>query len=344
MAGTDYPVNHPQARKYWSSDLFKESLKKTYAFRFMGTGSNSLCQVRNELKDDGDMVRVNLRLQLAGAGVQGDAVLEGNEEALTIYHDDVYIDQLRHAVKSGGKMSEQRVPYSVRSEARDGLGDWWADRFDYAFFNQLSGNTNEADTRYTGLQAAIAPQEVILDATSTASLSTADVFSIKYIDWAIEKAKTRAYPIRPVRVGGKDYYVLFVHEYQATDLRRNYTAGEWGDLQRALLEGGQGADANGIFAGALGVYNNTIIHSTSRLPTTGTATHRRAVFCGAQAAAIAFGKGFSSGSKFAWTESYFDYENQLGVGTKSIFGLKKLQYNSTDFGTIVIPTYAVAHE
>ncbi len=60
-------------------------------------------------------------MQLSGAGVAGDGTLEGNEEALTTYSDNIFIDQLRHAVRSAGKMTEQRVPFSIREEARAGL-------------------------------------------------------------------------------------------------------------------------------------------------------------------------------------------------------------------------------
>lgn len=97
MATTSYPTNHPQAVKKWSGELFKQSLTQTYAFKFMGSSKNSLCQVKNSLKDAGDRVRCGLRVQLEGSGIQGDGTLEGNEEALDIYHDDIFIDQLRHA-------------------------------------------------------------------------------------------------------------------------------------------------------------------------------------------------------------------------------------------------------
>lgn len=346
MATTDFPLNHPQAVKHWSGDVFKEALKRTQALRFMGMGKKALCQIRNEMKEEGDRVRVGLRVQLDGAGIQGDGTLEGQEEALEIYHDDVYIDQLRHAVRSGGKMSEQRVPFSVREEARDGLADWWADRFDTAFFNQLTGNTDQADTRYTGNQACTAPTNTIdvhgtRTATSTASISTADVFSVAHIDYAIEQAENATYPLHPIKMNGKNYYVQFVHSYSATDMRRNFTAGEWGDIQRAVLEGGQTTNS-ALFTGALGVYNNTIIHSTTRIPAP-VANTRRNVFCGAQAAAIAFGKGNSVGNKFSWVEELFDYENQLGVAAGSIWGLKKMVFNSVDFSTIVATTYAAAH-
>ena len=350
MSNTAFPLNHPQAVKHWSGDVFKQILTRTYASRFMGTGTNALCQVRNELsKDAGDRVRVGLRMQLTGDGIKGDATLEGNEESLAIYHDDVLIDQLRHAVRSSGKMSEQRVPFSVRLEARDGLADWWADRYDYWFFNALAGNTTQTDVRYTGMQSAIAPSSGETFAwaeasttQTTASTSTADTMQVKVIDYCIERAKTNTLPLRPIRIMGSEYYVLFISEEQATDMRQDYSAGGWGDIQKAAIQGGK-ITKNPIFTGALGVYNNTVIHSTTRLPAGSKANTKRAVFCGAQAAACAFGKGYGPGQKYSWSESLFDYENQLGVASGCIGGLKKLQFNGIDFGVITFSTYAAAH-
>ena len=73
--------------------------------------------------------------------MSGDNSLEGNEESLSTYTDDLYIDQLRHAVKSAGKMTEQRIPWSIREEAMLGLKDWWAGRIDTEFFNQVCAAT-----------------------------------------------------------------------------------------------------------------------------------------------------------------------------------------------------------
>jgi N4-gp56 family major capsid protein len=122
-------------------------------------------------------------VQLTGAGVQGDGTLESNEEGLVTFTDNVFIDQLRHAVRSAGKMSEQRVTFEVREEARMGLQDWWADRLDTSFFNQLCGNTAQSDTRYTGNQVAIAPDTahkkfVNSERTTDASISTTSLFSL----------------------------------------------------------------------------------------------------------------------------------------------------------------------
>lgn len=343
MASTNYPVNHPLAVKRWSNGLMKEALKKTHAFQFMGSSSNALCQIKTELnKEKGDRIRFGLRAQLQGSGVQGDGTLEGNEEALSTYYDDVIINQLRHAVRSGGKMSEQRVPFTVRDEAKDGLSDWWADRIDTWFFNHLCGNTAESDTRYTGHQAPVAPDSdhlIVPTGESEGSLSA--TFDLSFIDTAVEKAKTVKNPMKPIMVGNKKMYVVFLHPYQLTDMRTNTDTGQWLDIQKAAMQGGK-VDSNPIFTGAAGVYNNTIIHDNTRVATTGTDGERRAVFCGAQALAMAFGRQ-SGKNTYSWKEELFDYENQLGVAAGNIAGMKKCRFNGSDFASIVISTKAVAH-
>jgi len=154
MADTAYGVNANEAVKLWSRKLAREALRKCYIKNFMGPGSDSLIQIKPETnKGPGDRVRVTLRYQLTGAGVQGDGVQEGNEESLTTFTDDLIINQLRHAVRSEGKMTEQRIPFSIREEAMMGLSDWWADRWDQWFFNQVCGYTPQTDTRYSGHNA-----------------------------------------------------------------------------------------------------------------------------------------------------------------------------------------------
>lgn len=358
MAATEYGVNHPLAVKKWSSDLMKEMLKRTYVLRFIGKGSDSVIQWKDDLSKNqgGDRIRVGLRVQLAGDGIQGDGTLEGNEEALTTYYDDLVIDQLRHATRSAGKMSEQRVPFDVRLENRDGLADWWADRWDTWFFNQVCGNTGESDTKYTGNQATVAPDTdhwiYAGGKASEATLSdvSSDYFSLTLIDYAVERATSfgkgsadwpNSMPMRPKRIMGEEYFVMFLHPYQVTDLRTSTDTGQWLDIQKAAMQGGQ-VTRNPIFTGALGMYNGVILHTSTRIPAVVSNT-RRAVMVGAQAACMGFGKETSSPNRMSWVEELFDYGNQLGVSAGAIAGLKKTRFNSRDFGSIVVSTYAAKH-
>lgn len=354
MAVTSYGVNDPLAVKLWSKKLSVEVLKATWLAKFMGNTSNSLIQIKDDTKKGaGDKITFGLRMQLTGEGTAGDGTLEGNEEALTTYNDAVLIDQLRHAVRSGGRMSQQRVPFSVREEAMSGLADWWKDRIDLSGFNQLCGNTAQANVKFTGMQATIAPDNAhYLNANGPASvldsdLVAANIFNLTMLDRASERATTVSPAMRPVMVGKNKYWVGFIHTYQKTDLRTNTASGQWLDIQKAAMTGGDVED-NPIFTGALGVYNNCILHEDVRVSqgvTAGNAaiaTVRRAVFCGAQALTMAYGRD-DGPNRYTWVEELFDYENQLGVAAGSIFGMKKSRFNNTDFGVCVMSSYATQH-
>jgi len=345
MATTAYGVNNALAVKAWRRKLFVEALKQTWLAKFMGKDDRSPIQIMNDLqKGPGDRITIGLRMQLTGAGVAGDGTLEGNEEALTTYSDNFVINQLRHAVRSDGKMSEQRVPFSVREQARLGLQDWWADRIDTSLFNQLGGNTAQADTKYTGMNATTAPSsnniyyaEGHASEASVASASASCKFKLSYIDAAVEKAKTNTPMIRPIKVNGEDKYVCFIHPYQVTALRTNTDTGQWLDIEKAAMAGMQ-SKKSPIYTGALGEYNGVVLHSSTRIPFV-TAKVGRAILCGAQAAAFATGQN-NAPDKMTWVEELFDYGNQLGVSAGMIFGAKKMVFNSQDFGVIVIATYA----
>jgi N4-gp56 family major capsid protein len=356
MATTSYGVNDNLAVKLWAKKLFAEALKETFISEFMGTGSDSVVQIKNEMnKSEGDRVRIGLRMQLSGAGIAGDGTLEGSEESLTTYYDDVFIDQLRHAVRSAGKMSEQRVPFSVRNEARMGLQDWWADRLDSWFFNQVCGYTPQTDTRYTGMQAVVAPgtsSQIWSEAgtTSDADLdNSGDNMSLAVIDAAVVLAKTRTLPIRPATIRGRKCYAFVMHPYQVRDLKQASSGQTWMDIQRALVEGGfMGEKDSPIFKGGsmVGYYNNCLLLESTRITqgavtTTADTDTRRAVLLGAQSAAFAYGQK-QGATEMSWVEELFDYENQLGVSAGMVAGLTKLQFNGIDHGVIVASTYAAA--
>lgn len=106
MADTNYAVGNPLAQKLWSAKLYHDVVGNSYVGKFLGTGQDSLFQLKTETKKDaGDRITIGLRQLLTGDGIQGDSTLEGNEEALTTYSDNVFIDQLRHAVRSNGKQN-----------------------------------------------------------------------------------------------------------------------------------------------------------------------------------------------------------------------------------------------
>jgi len=355
MATTEFGVNHALAVKRWSTSLAVEAEKKMYFGKWIG----SIITKETDLeKKAGDKITVGLEMKLRGAGVTGDNTLEGNEEALVYYDDSLLIDQLRHAVRSKGKASEQRVPYDMRKRGRNGLSTWWAERFDEYIFVYLSGARGVdatltlpiGFTSFAGNSLAAPDAEHIQYANglAKATITTADIITLSEIDKLVEKAETVDPMIQPIMVDGEKKYILLIHPYQATDLRTNTAAGQWLDIEKAAT--GRMGHASNIYKNALGEYRGVVLHSHrnvvrfSDYGAGGNLAAARALFLGSQAGIIAFGNGGGETvARYSWKEELFDYGNQLGIAAGSIFGIKKSRFNSKDFGVIALDTYAAAH-
>lgn len=365
MAITNYGVNDALAVKLWEKKLDHEALKFTDINPLVGTDQNSIIQLKTNMqKGPGDQVTFGIRMQLQGAGFTENQLAEGNGESLTTYNDRVLINELGHVVgvKSENSIDQQRVPFNLRDEARMGLSDWYAKRFSVAFFNQVCGYNLQVDVRYTGLNAALAPSASrIIRQSARASddlLVAGDVFTIDLIDKAKELAITATPKIRPFNAVGMtngrrdfnktltDKYCMYLDPFQVTDMRRNTSSGQWLDLTKAA-DTGRGYGGK-IYTGAIGEYNSVILRQTADL-TNGVsaggvivATVKRAVLLGAQAAVMAFGKQGGI-NRYRWNEELFDHKRRLEVSAWTIHGMKKVQYNNVDYGTVVVSTYAVAH-
>lgn len=361
MATKTYAVGDAETVKNWSRRLAREALKKTVAAPYIKDSGSALATLNTDMqKGPGDRVTITLRMQMTGDGVTENETLEGNEEAIVTYTDNVVINELAHAARSNRTISQQRVTFKLAREMNDGLADWFAARKDTWFFNHLCGylpaNTQAGSgLKYAGFNTVLAPSVGRIlrpsSLTTDQTLTSTNILTLDMIDRVKEIAETGGssglVPIRPIEglpMGAK--YVMFIHTSQATQLRTNTTTLGWLDIQKAWLSGGNG-EANQMFKGGLGVWNETLIVSSPRVtPGVNSTTSasqsstRRAVFCGAQALGVAYGQGYGT-DEWKYDEETFDYGRQLGVSGLTIGGMKKTQFNSSDFATIVVPTYAV---
>lgn len=357
MAVYSVGLNDPQARKFWSRTLDAVAIHKTAVGKFTGPGPNSIVQSRDELsKNAGDRIRFSLRLPTTGPGRVNDEVLEGYETTLQITEFDLYIGMLRQATKVPYQnMTDQRVPYNLRLEAKLGLEDWAVDRHDSTFFNHLCGNTainsDAAADAYRGFNTVVAydanhmvfPNAI----TETESLTSSDPLSLAVIDKAVERAKTLDIPLRTVSVNGQPCFVCFVHPYQVTSLRTEDS--DWWTQMRAALQGGMVKD-NPLLTGALGIYNGVLFIEDNRVTNgvdSGTdatvADTKVAVLAGAQACVQGYGRFRDRlDGKFNWVEEWKDYRNSVGVSASFIFGFARTIYDGETYGSIAIPTYATA--
>lgn len=361
MAVTRFGVNDPLAVKTWCRYLQVEALKASEIAPLIGEDGNEdaadsiIIFKRETKKGAGDKVTYGLNTQIVGDGVTENETLEGNEEALTTYDDSMFINELAHAVRVKNKhtIDSQRILFNLRSIGKNRLKDWYAKRLSVIFFNQVCGYTTEVRSKYVGFNTVTAPStNRIFRPNAVAndqSLTSADKFSLELLDYAKEKARLANPQIRPIKVNGRDKYVVYLHDTQITDLRTNTSTGQWLDITKAFAMGGGGKAEDKIFRGALGEYNDVVIRQAYDVTTgvhsvTGAsvANTRRAVFLGAHAAVIGFGRD-SGPTDYNWVEKTFDYDRQLGISVQTIWGMKKTRFNSEDYGVIVIPTYAAVH-
>lgn len=312
----------------WRNQLFADVRDELYMQKFIGSSERDMIQELEDLtKKAGNKINFGLGMKLSGAGITGDSALETNEEAMTDYEEDISINQLRHAVRLTGEMDEKQNAYNMRMSAKARLTDWWAERIDAELLDKLCGKTTS--TFANTPTAAASTRSVFAGGQSAVgNVTSAMKIDTKVLDKAKQVATLASPKIRPLRINGKPHYVVFLHPYDATNLKQDPV---WNQAQR---DAGQRGPDNPIFSGAFGIYNGLVIHEHEYVYRTndgsGSAYVARNVLCGQQAGVIAWGKPVK------WVEKSFDYANQWGISVGAIFGTLKPMFNSLDYGVVTM--------
>ncbi len=357
---TTIPFGDPRAVQKWSTSLFFEMLAKSYFERkFVGTNPNNVIQRLTDLESGpGDRVDYDLSVQLRGKPTYGDNRVEGKEENLKFFSDEVNIDQMRHAVSAGGRMTRKRTAHDLRKTGRDRLSDYWAKFMDEMVFIYLSGarGIHEDYIESTDWQGHAgnrvqAPDEAHVvfggDGASKATIEVTDTFDRSIVERAEVKARMmRALDptlanMLPVSIGGESHYVTVMSPFQEHDLRNSDTGG-WLEIQKAAAAA-EGRNSK-LFKGGLGMINNVVLHSHESVVrftdygAGGNVHAARALFMGRQAGVVAYGT--KGGLRFNWKEDTKDYGNEPSVAAGTIVGIKKTRFNDKDFGVLALDTAA----
>lgn len=349
MAEWSYQTSDPLTVKIWAKQMMAQFAQWSFYLRISSKEDTSAVMVRDELeKHAGDSITFGESTLLTGAGTLGLNSLTGNEEAPQTFADALIINELCHAVLLVGPISNQRVLFDRRKIGRNRLADWYAARCDHAGANQLGSYTPQTDSRYTGLQACVGTTRQILPTgvTDAATLASTNAFQLTFWDTAVRMAKALTTGIRPIKVNGRDLYIGVMHPSQTTDMRQNTSTGQWLDIEKAALTGGDIGD-NPLWWNSLGMWHGVLLHENSRVTNAvsnagaAVANTKRAVFMGAQAAVLAFGRGQGESQKFRWLEELRDFGRQIGIGVSSVWGMVKVQFNAQDFATAAVDTYGV---
>lgn len=341
MADTRIPVE--LVLKAWAKKAWEAGWHNAFFEKFTGSDARSIIHVKEELsKGPGTSINIPLLLPLTEAGVLDDSTLEGNEEALEYRSFDVFLHQVRHAVRLTGRFEEKRTQINMRKDAQTSLAEWLGTYIDRSLFAVLTGvlPTFAAGdpTKFPFIITPPTAGRIIIanNQTSEAAITAADTFDTSLIGAAKRLALAdEDTAVRPVKINGKDTYVMVIDQWQARDLKNDP---KWIEAQEyANIRGEQ----NPIFSGALGIYDGVVIHESNRVPRTATGASNtkvgHALFLGAQAAV------FAEGESPRWVEKKFDYDNKYGVSIERMFGVQKSQFkfdgtNEMDFGVINVLT------
>lgn len=369
MALTDFSTLTNAQKKVWATRVWREGRDQGFWFvngfmgRDTGDATKPVHYVTELTKTErGDTCIMQIVLDLQNDGVVGDNELEGSEENLVNDDITIHTDQLRHGVKSKGRMSEQKTVIRFREQAQDKLAFWLADTLDELGFLTVSGiaytkKTNGANRPGSSQLGSLAfaaditvptsNRAIYINSTSTATLAITDTMSWDAIHDANARAKRKR--IKPIRINGQSFYALILSPEQLRDLKKD------DDYKNAVARAGNRGPDNPLFRGAVTVVDGIMIFESNKICNTlglasgakwgaaSTVDGAQALLLGAQAL------GFARIGEAAWEESdNTDYGNKQGVAYGRIIGFVKPHFLSTvdnseeDFSVISIYSAAAA--
>ncbi len=351
-------------QQVWAKKFLSDVRKDNFFMErgFMGEGENNIIQMKTGLKkEQGELETFAMIGALSGDGIAGDNELEGNEEAMRQFAEQVAIDQIRNGVRLQGRLDAQKNVLDLIEPSRGALKRWQTEFLERQFFLKLGGVTNTALTDMNGKAfgtralwsntpdfipdadeaAGSGARYLCKNAGGTDVLATTDIMTLDFITDLAMKARTSDPKISPLRIDGEDAYVLFIHPLQGRDLRKS------ADWKTAAQYAHERSDKNPLFRGALGWWSNVMIVEHEMVPVldiskagnsfrgaaVGTDCNfdaARAILCGRQA--LAYAEVYNPDTL---VEETFDYKNKKGVAISFIGGVQKTSFDNKEFGVVV---------
>lgn len=336
--------------KQWDTEFYREYIRANRFARYQGTDSNSVIQLKEQLtKKPGDAITISLVKALSGAGVSNNALLEGAEEQLLNYGQQISISAYRNAVAIT-EWEEQKTALGLRNAAKPVLKDWAMELNRSKIISAMTSvvANSGAIVPYATATATQRDEFIVSNADrvlfgaakgntkATFALSlaeldaTADKFSKEMVSLAKRMAKLADPIIRPVRVNDdEEWYVAFADSLSFRDLKASLSTIN----QNAEVRG----KSNPLFTDGDLIYDGVIIREVPEIGSlSGSATTGQVFLCGAQALGHVIGKRWTS------TTETRDYGFVNGVAIAGYFGTEKLVFNGKQNGMVNIYTYAAA--
>jgi hypothetical protein len=351
MASSIMPVSSSNnlTTKLWSAKLRQDTIMGSPILA--DAISDGIIMKTDDLKKGaGDRVTMPFSKRLTGTGVLGDAPKRPSQTQIQYTKHDLYVDKLSHTTwaKTDGTISQQRTAFDLEEATYPSLSDWFTQRMIFGFFNQIGGNSAtsisfDGDTYtgdnlkiVTGLNTATAPttyRSFYATGSSDANVagSSSATLTLQAIDALEEEAYTQRSGVNNViPIIGRPYKFKFYVPRTGYKqlLQQAQASGNITLSQITLSKEAGGTDAAAQLDGSF-LYSDTMIVSVPNhyIPAGVTsnasqANTKRAIFVGAEAACLAFGKGFGGqvpGFNILTDEDKIEETNTTAV--TGIFGL-----------------------
>jgi hypothetical protein len=355
-----------QQKQVWTTKFLTEYIRESALMPYMGTGPNNIIQLRRELQTTaGAVINVPLISRLKGSGVVGAEVLEGNEEDLGTYNDQIRVNWLRNGV-TVPKSTSYATDIDLLDAARPMLKAWSAEKLRDAVITALNSIIIPGAADTVGLVAdtavaygsATASQlntylvnnidRVLMGvlksntssnvwATSLANVdSTNDKMSTTVLSLAKRMAKNADPHIRPYRTeDGREFFVALLNSLQMRDLKADPV------MQQANRDARvRGVDTNPIFQDGDLMWDGVLAHEVPEMPVIAGAGAAGvdvalAQLCGQQAVAVAYGQ-----DPRLIPDPDRDYNFRPSVGIEELRGQKKTSFAGKQYGVVTIVTTA----
>ena len=379
MANTGMLTGNALTVKLWALQGFIDMYKKTVFGRLVRRGTIMRAEELDRAQA-GDSVTFAFTGILSGIGLGEGGTLSGNEESLNNQSFSMVWNVFRHAVASPNDdtIEQQRTRIRFEQTARTQLEQFHCSRLDASCLNQLAGTlassiTVDGTTYSTTANLPFVSGLNTMNAATTnriiwqggysadESITSADTITLDLVDAAVEKLASTYPNVKPL---DNEEFDLYISYEQWTDLKRDASGKiQWYTNQLAAMTGGE-IDNNAIRSAShfsyepVGKYGRVNIILAARVANgynsstlASISTVKRAILCGSNA--LAFASKFSGALEdvaetggsvpLVYKTQLKDYDYIKGVEARMLYGVKKVQFNNEDFGSIVLSTYAASH-
>lgn len=352
-------VSSANTVKQWDADFYKEYIRANRFAKYQGTDANAVIQLKEDLtKKPGDALTISLVKALSGAGVSGNTLLEGAEEVISNYGQQVSIQAYRNGVAMT-EFEQQKSKIMALNTARPLLRDWAMELNRTHVINALASvqataggsiiayasateankdawlDLNTDRILFGALKSNISTSAPAGGATydHSASLANIDGTDDKLTKGVVSLAKRLAKLadpiIRPIRVNDdEEWYVMFAPSLAFRDLKA--------DLASTHADAMQRGKSNPLFTDGDLVYDGVIIREVPEIAVMADVGNGGSVdvapcyLCGAQAVAHVIGKRWASATEER------DYGFVTGAAVAGFFGTEKLFFNGKQHGVVTV--------